>query len=150
RVRALLVLDEVLRREPERQDVRRQAARLALDLQRFADAQDHLEKLRNSPPDDAELERLLARCHEGKRNYKEAKKCLENAILLAPKEIENYEHLAHLLRSRIDELLQRRDETRSDLLKLADLTMDAMVAGNQDTFKAYLARARYRKTYALS
>lgn len=148
RDRAFLVLQDVLRREPQRQDVRRRSARLALDLQRFNDALEDLERLRKPVPENGEIEQLLARCHEGKRNYKEARKCLENAIKLAPKEIENYEHLAYLLRSHTDEVMLGRQETRSQVLKLADQKIDAMVAANSQSYKAHLARLRYRKAFA--
>jgi tetratricopeptide (TPR) repeat protein len=150
RVRALLVLNSVLRREPERRDVGRRAAHIALDLQRFQDAQEALEKLRKPVPDDREVEQLLARCQEGKGNYKEARKCLENAIKLSPTQIENYERLASLLRNHAEELTEATEETRAQVLQLADRKMDEMVAVNPKSFQAYLARARYRKACASS
>src|SRR5207248_1131144 len=45
RVGALLVLEEALRRDGSRQDVRRRAARLATEIRRFSDARHHLDAL---------------------------------------------------------------------------------------------------------
>src|SRR5262249_50739495 len=44
---AYLVLDEVLRRDPGRLDVRRRQAQIALDLKRYLDAEENLRKLRD-------------------------------------------------------------------------------------------------------
>jgi tetratricopeptide (TPR) repeat protein len=145
RVRALLVLNSVRRRDPERQDISRRAARITLSLQRFQDAQEALEGIRKPIPDDSEVEQLLARCHEGKREYQQARRCLENAIKLAPTQIENYERLAYLLRNHSDEVSHGKEETKTEVLKLADQTMDQMVAANKESSTAYLVRARYRK-----
>jgi tetratricopeptide (TPR) repeat protein len=144
RLQALFVLNSVLGKEPQREDVARRAARIALELQRFQDALEHLERVRKPIPDDSEVEQLLARCHEGKRDYKQARSCLENAMKLAPTEIENYERLAYLLRNHTEDV-GGKDQTKPQILQLADQTMDTMVAVNKESFKAYLARARYRR-----
>src|SRR5262249_33776308 len=45
RARAFLALERVLQRNPERADVRRRAAAVAMELRRFHDANDHLTAL---------------------------------------------------------------------------------------------------------
>src|SRR6266542_2550335 len=42
RAQALVILEKVLRAEPQRDDLRRDYVRIALDLDRFADARTHL------------------------------------------------------------------------------------------------------------
>src|SRR5262249_42316066 len=57
RLRAFFVLDDVLRRDPGRADVRRLLVDVAMDprLQRYADAQNHLQVLLEASPADGEL-----------------------------------------------------------------------------------------------
>ena len=61
---ALLVLEQVLGRDPSRDDVRRRAIDLSLRLQRFPDAKAHIDFLMPKHPDDAELEQASGRCAE--------------------------------------------------------------------------------------
>src|SRR5437762_5933539 len=70
---AYLVLEQSLRRDPERQDIRRRIVRLALDkwLDRPSDALEHLNKL--APDQDAELLSLRARCHTALRDFPKAR-----------------------------------------------------------------------------
>ena len=76
--RALLVLNKVLYREPERHDVRRRVVRLSMDLGLFANARDDLENpLVPAFPGDAELQRLLGRCYEALGNYPKAREAYE-------------------------------------------------------------------------
>src|SRR5262249_11860285 len=68
--RALLVLNKVLYLDPERLTVRRMAAKLAMDLGRYADARDDLAILIAAFPNDGELEMMLARCYEKTLEYR--------------------------------------------------------------------------------
>ncbi|MFZ1007819.1 MAG: tetratricopeptide repeat protein, partial [Candidatus Sulfotelmatobacter sp.] len=94
RERALLVLDQVLRREPGRGDLRRKAVHLAIGLKRFADAKTHLAVLMAEAPADGELFHLLGVCEASSGKYAEAEKALKKAINYPPKEIESYVFLA--------------------------------------------------------
>src|SRR5438034_11144758 len=133
RLAAVGVFERVLRRQPERHEVRRRLVRAAMDLELFPDAREHLEVLLKTSPGDGELEDLLGQCHEANGKYDKARSCFEDALRYAPARVDCYLRLARLLRHRLDE--PRR----------ADERIDAMVAANKDSFRAYLARAWYRK-----
>jgi tetratricopeptide (TPR) repeat protein len=143
---AMRVLQQVLRQEPERRDIRRQVADLAMSLGRFTDARDDLEALLRAAPDDGELEGLLGRCQEAAGNYKAARAWYEKTIRDAPAGIEGYASLAYLLRLRADEVLGKT-ETPAGLGRRADAVMAQMVGANPKSFRAYLARARYQKRF---
>jgi len=68
RFRALQVMQQVLRLDESRNDVRRRLVDTAIYLKRYQDAAEQIEKLLNPGPEDvesrAELEELLTRCHE--------------------------------------------------------------------------------------
>ena len=98
------MLDQVLRRDADRPDVRRKAADLAMSLNRFTDAQEHLVVLLQGAPDDGALEGLLGECQTRNAKYKEARQYFESAIRHSPTEIENYGRLAFLLQPEADRL----------------------------------------------
>ena len=147
--RAYLVLENSLRRSPERQDVRRRAVRLAMDLRRFTEVGEHLTYLLRAHPEDGELQVLLGRCHEATREYQQARRAYEAAIGHPPAAIETYGRLASLLRRRAEDVLQGK-ETKSEVLRLADERIEEMVRGHERSFRAYLLRARYRQEVAPS
>jgi tetratricopeptide (TPR) repeat protein len=132
---ALLALEKVLRAEPRRDDLRRMYIRLALERRRFGDARMQVQVLLKEAPEDGELEHLLGRCAEGAKDYRQAATWYEKACEHAPAQVESYVRLAGLHRRRLDQPQQ------------ADQVMDEMVAANESSFQAYLARARYRKEY---
>ena len=72
RVRAMMVLDQVLRRNSVRSDVRREVAGLAVRLRHFTDARDHLAILLRESPGDPELMHLFGRCEAGGKQYQKA------------------------------------------------------------------------------
>jgi tetratricopeptide (TPR) repeat protein len=134
RVHALLVLEQVLRREPQRQEIRRRLVALAMHpmVRRHADAREHLEiLLRGTAPADPELEMLLARCHEASNDFEQAAAWYEKSLQQNPARLETYVALAEVLHRR----LERRNR--------ADEVIERLVAANPKAFAAYLARARY-------
>ncbi len=135
RAQALVILEKVLRAEPQRDDLRRDYVRIALDLDRFADAKAHLAVLLRAHPDDAGLEHQMARCAEAGKEYDRAAEWYEKAAAHAPAQLDSPVRLAALLRRRLDQA------------ERADQVIDAMVAANDDSFRAHLARARYRKEH---
>jgi cellulose synthase operon protein C len=145
-LRAYLVLDRVLQLEPQRADVRRRAAQVAIDLRCYTDAKDHLEVLAKAAPKDAELEELLGKCEAGRGEYLEARKHFQNAVRLAPERITSYALFAWLLQSQPDKV-KNRDESAEKIKKLADDSIEAMVKANAQSFRAYLERARYRRQF---
>ncbi len=131
-LRAFLVLEQVLRREPGRHELRRQQAARAMELERFTDAREHLERLlKETAPDDGQLEQLLGRCHEAAKDFDKAAEWLTAAVRHAPHHVEAYVGLADVLRRRLNQP------------KRADEVMDALVAANPKAFRAFLARGLY-------
>jgi tetratricopeptide (TPR) repeat protein len=143
---AYLVLDEVLRRDPGRLDVRRRQAQIALDLKRYSDAEENLRKLRDKLPNDAEVVELLGRCQTARGKYKEARGSFQTATRLAPDRVSSYVLLARLLRSQPGEV--REEGEKAEAMKgLADQTVDRMVRANGQSFRAYTERALYRREF---
>jgi tetratricopeptide (TPR) repeat protein len=137
---ALMALEQALVRAPGRDDVRRKAVHAAIGVGRFSDAQSHLNILLSkmsqddkSAPAVGELELLQARCEAGKGNYAKAGDSLRDVIKHMPELLEGYVRLAGLLRGPLKEPKQ------------ADQVMDAMIAANPRSFRAYLERWTYRK-----
>src|SRR5262249_13390234 len=132
--RALFVLDQVLRRETERADVRRTIVDLAMKLGSYADAKAHLLVLKEKASADGELLHLLGSCEAATGKYTKAVEYLNQAIQLprkeVEKEVESYVLLAAVLWRKLDDV------------KRADEIMRQLVA-TKESVPAYLARAVY-------
>ena len=130
---AFFLLEDVLRRDPERRDLRRRQVDTAMALGKFPAALAHLDVLHKIAPKDAELERLMGRCYEFGRESDKAVTAYQMAIEHAPDQIDNYLRVAVLSRERNAEKANKA---------LAD-----MVNNNPKAFRAYLARAEYLLRY---
>lgn len=129
---AFPVLEEALRLLPDRQDVRRSLIDVAMHLRRVADAEQHLQMLMKSSPDDPELLELLAAARAASGHDSAAVEALETAIQKDPHRLKAYAMLAELLRGRLD----RAEE--------ADRRMDEMIKANPSSAEAFCLRGRYR------
>ncbi|HEV3205245.1 MAG TPA: tetratricopeptide repeat protein [Gemmataceae bacterium] len=138
---AFFNLEQVLTRQPERDDLRLLLVRVTMDLRRFEGAREHLDYLVKTRPEDGAVDRLFAQWHERQGKYAEAAEWFRKAIRHAPQQIDNYVRLAFLLRQRLD--AGKKPEQRHE----ADQRVDEMVTKNLQSFEAYLARWRYRKTF---
>jgi tetratricopeptide (TPR) repeat protein len=134
-LRAYLILEETLRRLPERDDVRRCVVRLAMEpaLSRFAETEKELTILLKSSPNDAELEELYGRCEEGCGHFTEAADWYDKAIEHDEHRVTAYVRLAGLYRARFD------PPRYAD----ADGVMERLVKANPESVKARLARGTY-------
>ena len=137
---AWMALEQALLRTPGRDDVRRKAVQAAISVGRFSDAQSHLKILLSKISQDGkpapavgELELLRARCEAAKGDYARAGDSLRDAVRHAPEQLEGYVYLAGLLRGQLKDPKQ------------ADQVMDAMIAANPHSYRAYLERWTYRK-----
>jgi tetratricopeptide (TPR) repeat protein len=138
RLQPFLVLEQALRRQPTRHDLRRRLVEITMELGRYSDARAHIEALLNgAAPDDADLERRLARCYIVAGEAAKADASLEKAIGHKPDQVEDYVALADLRRTRLGQP------------ERADAVMEALVEKNDGSFRAHLARWRYRTTYGL-
>jgi len=133
-------LEAVLREDPARTEARRKLVDLMMDpgVQRWADAEEHVEKLLRASPDDTELLELRARCQAELRQEGAAIETYRQLIEKHPDLSEAYGRLAHLLRYRLDRPAE------------ADEWMGKLVERNPDSGQAhrvygdYLLRIRRR------
>jgi tetratricopeptide (TPR) repeat protein len=134
RDRAVLVLEQVITRQPDRHDLRRLVVRLAMDLRppRLELAREHLDALRQALPADGEVARLLGAYYEMVKDDAQAMDWYRKAVRYAPTQIDSYVRLAGLLRGQLKQAAQ------------ADKVMDDLVTANGQAFQAYLERGRYR------
>jgi tetratricopeptide (TPR) repeat protein len=136
---AYFVLDEVLRRDPARDDLRLFAIKFAMrpgGANLFKEARENLELLRKKRPEDGELEGLYAHCLAVFREFAEAEKCYRASIKSRPDLIESHVGLAVVLQQ-----LGKRQE--------ADGTIAAMVAADatKNDYRTHLNAAEYYRTY---
>jgi tetratricopeptide (TPR) repeat protein len=137
-LQAFLVLEQALRHLPDRDDVRRWLARIAVQIERFDDGREHLKKF--GPPaafKDGELHDLFGQCEEGLGKYQSAARHYKKATRFPPRPLESYLRLANLYRTgRAKPLAEDRAPDP------ADKVINALVADKRSA-AAYLARARY-------
>jgi tetratricopeptide (TPR) repeat protein len=131
RVQVYLALERASHRDGNREDVRRRAAQVALEIGRFVEAKEHLDFLLHAHPEDVELLRLRARADIGTRQYDKAQEWYAQAIQLAPKQIDLTLDYAMLLRLR---------RNRPDA---ADEAFERLVRADPQSVPARLAAARY-------
>jgi tetratricopeptide (TPR) repeat protein len=178
RSQALLLLEQVLRRTPERRQVRRRLVRLAMSLGRFADARAHLLTLLRAEPRSGELEWLLGECEQANGRFAHAEEWYRKAMRHAPGRRDSYLRLAELLHAR-PELAARAGKRRPELAAVlaaapqagfpaglpwtalilgdrrrwphpAEVVINNLVAANPRSFQAHLARAGYRQQFHLA
>jgi len=131
--RVYLTFEEVVRRDPQRDELRRRIATMAIEkLGRFDDAQTHLEVLLETFPDDGELQYQFGLCEQAQRKFHEAATWYQSAIDDGYHEVPAYAQLARLQGTRLDQPDQ------------AAATIEAMVEANPDSSEALLVRAEYR------
>jgi cellulose synthase operon protein C len=146
REQVFLVYEQALRNNPSDHKLERRCADLALELQRFSDAQRHLKKLLDVASEHsagqptgaevAELEDLLGQCDRGLTRYELAEEWFRNAIKHDPARLACYDSLARLRRNEL-----RRIET-------ADAAIKEMVAKNPKAGRAYIFRWRFDREFA--
>ncbi|RMF92216.1 MAG: hypothetical protein D6741_15180, partial [Planctomycetota bacterium] len=135
---AYRVLEDVVRRDPERTQSRRELVEVELAIGRFRDALIHLDKhLLKDAPDDPELLFFKGRCQAGLGEYATAVATFREAVGYDPSYREPYVAAAVVLRER----LKRPTE--------ADQQIEQLVTANPDDPEAHLAAARYYHSYDL-
>jgi tetratricopeptide (TPR) repeat protein len=129
---AWLLLEQAVRRAPDRADLREHAVRLALGLYRYDDAARHLQVLLQAAPARADLEYSLGWCEENDGHYAQAEAAYRRAVAHDPAFLAGYRRLAGVLHLH----LERPEQ--------AVKVLDDMVAANPKSVGAYLARAGFR------
>ena len=127
----LYLYEKILRADPARHAVRREALAAALRLRRYADAAAHADELVKQFPAEPELWRSLAQAHAGQGKLEEAARGYEKAIELAPTDSLAYQQLAEF---QWKELKQ---------VPAARATLDRLVAAAPHDPQPYLLRARF-------
>jgi tetratricopeptide (TPR) repeat protein len=128
RVRAFFVLEQVVRRDGGRSDIRLRVARMATVLGRFQDAKTHLKVLMKETPENAEVMQLLGRCAAGELRYEEAEKWYKKALEKAPDRVELSVEYASLLRDHLD-MPGRADERIAFMVRAMEGSATARLAG---------------------
>jgi cellulose synthase operon protein C len=137
RERALVVLEQVLSREPDRADLRRLVVRIGMDLQppRLKLVKEHLDVLEKLAPEDGEVAHLLGGYYEAdntdERGPEKAVSAYRQAVAKEPFRVDSYLRLVHLYSARLNKP------------ELANQVMDALVQANGGSFQAFLHRGRY-------
>lgn len=124
-------LEQAMRMDLTRLDVRRELIRIALAYGRYSDALEHLAILQETFPDDGELDRLKAQCYSIQGQFEQADGWLAKAIRDGPDQLENYRLRAALLRQH----LRKRPE--------ADQVIRDMIRANPRSLPMRLEAARY-------
>jgi len=127
----LFLYEKILRADPARHAVRREAMTAALRLRRFTDAAAHADLLVKQFPTEAELWRSLAQAHAGQGKADEAVRGYEKAIELDPTDSLAYQELAQF---QWKELKQ---------VPAARATLDRLVVAAPHDPQPYLLRARF-------
>lgn len=126
----LLLCDKILRADPGREAVRKDALELCLQMRRYTDAEAHAQELLKSHPADAGLWQQLAAAQAGLQKFDDARKSYEAAIRHAPADPLAYQQLAQFL---------WRDRKQA---KEAAAVVDRLVAALPNEPESYLTRAR--------
>jgi predicted Zn-dependent protease len=143
KLNAFFLLERALRHSPEREEIRRKVAKLALELSardpgRLSDAGEHLGVLLKAHPNDPDLAQDLGRFHDLSRRFADAAEWYRKAIGRDAGRIFCYMRLAELLRTRLEQP------------ERADRIMAELVGANPKSPAAWVARAEYRERFDLS
>jgi cellulose synthase operon protein C len=131
RMAAYFLLEDVLRRDPSRTELRRFTAEYAMRIGLFKEAEGHIEMLLQAQPEDGELEGMFARCLVAEKDFAKAEEHYVLSIQHSPDLIDSYSTLAFL----------RRIELKKS--KEADKVIEQMLAKNANNFRAHLIAAAY-------
>ncbi len=161
RKRAFGILEEVLRREPDRHAVRRRQVDLALDMGDFGTAVAHAETLLDKDKGDPELRdeahaaaraglyQRIGIAEEARKQYDKAAQAYLDAIAEpladAPEQVECFVRLAKLRRTRLNAPQLADDTMKNMITSYKDVLGEEK--GKEVLFRAYLTRAYYWISY---
>lgn len=131
RLRALLLCDHALRRDPDRLDVRRVAAGLAIELGLIKEGRHHLDELTRLGGDEGSLLLMRARLEARAREFEASADAYSRAVARAPADVPAWREYLAVVRDGL------RDEVRADGL------VEALLAANPRSAQARLVAIRY-------
>lgn len=129
---AYYVLQPVLAQDPKADNARNYLALVCVKLKRYEEAIHHLETLRRTAKDPAELEHTLGLCYLAANRVKDAQSAFEHAIQKAPERTNSYVRLA-----------QTWEDQNNREAALA--VLDRMVQANPKLADAWLERGKFRR-----
>jgi tetratricopeptide (TPR) repeat protein len=141
--RAIDKIENVLRLDPSRQDLRLRLVRLALEHGLEGVSRPHLVVLEQQRPEDGTVSFYKGWLEERSGRFSRAADAYENARRRSPNGIEGYNRLARLYRTRLNE----RD--KADRVMDLPQPADGLIRNNPRNAKAYLTRAIYRRDFQL-
>jgi tetratricopeptide (TPR) repeat protein len=127
----IFLYDRILRLDPERHQIRRDALAACLANRRYSDAVTHAEALLKAFPGDAALWQELGAAQAGLNLLAEARSSYETAVSRAPQEILAYQRLAQLVWKNMNDPAGARE------------VLDRMVKALPQHPDAHLIRARF-------
>jgi tetratricopeptide (TPR) repeat protein len=130
-IRAYVTMEDVLRRDGDKPEVRRAAAELAVRYRRFKEAREHVDVLSKQSPGDPELLLLKGQCELRAGSPEEAVKALTRIGEVAPDKVELCRTAAELLRRNLQRPVA------------ANQIIEQMVGKAPDSVPARQAAARY-------
>jgi len=130
--RAAAVLEEVVKKDPDRHDIHERMIRRLISQLQIRDAIVQLERLIPHVDNKAELEHMLGWCQEATGQYEKALDSFAQAIQDNPQSLSSYALAAEVWQNRL-----HNDEEAGQML-------DEMVVNNAESVEAYLIRSRYR------
>ncbi len=131
----VFLYDKILRLDPDRDEVRRDALAMCLRLGRYTDAEPHAEELLKRAPNDPLLWQQLGAAQAGLNRLPEARTAYETAVRHAPDQMGGYQKLAQFV-------WRNQGDTPG-----ARAVLDRMVAALPADPDARLVRARF-ETFA--
>ena len=132
----VLLYDRVLRIDPDRHAVRRDALALCLKLGRYSDAATHAETLLKASPAEAALWQQLGAAQTGLNQLADARQSYEQGVARAAQDILGYQRLAQLVWKNLNDAPG------------AKAVLERMIAALPHEPEAYLIRARFESYLA--
>src|SRR5262249_10722074 len=149
--KAYLALEQALRREPGREDLRRRVVQMALQLDRPTDALEHLKRL--DLDHDAQLLSLRGRCHEALREFAMAHASYQAALKLPDHDWLDYGRVAYLLRRQPAAAVLSKEgpgdkqTSVNDAHAAADAAIADLLRAHGKSYKAHLFVASYVREF---
>ena len=136
RLHLVVVMEQVLRMQPNQDELRLRLIHNLIALGRYPEAAAHARTRLTSAQDKGDAHHLLGWCLEASKEFEPATKEFEKAIQLKPKKRESYALLT--------EVLEERLHQPAAALKV----MNELVRNNSEVYQAYLMRARFQRNHS--